>query len=163
MKAILKINDKEIEVEVSEATIEQLTNKKKSPFARVSDKIYYSIFTDGGLVISKDRGDMSDGRLYEAANYCTDRDLIQQQAWRETLNRLLWRWQYEHDEPVDWNNLSTNKWSINFNYSCKAFDTWSVSDMKEQSVVFFSTNDKAKQAIEEVVEPFMVALPDFVW
>lgn len=162
MKAILKIDNREIEVEVSEETIARLT-EKKSPFARVSDKIYYSIFTDGGLVISKDRGNMSDGRLYQAANYCTDRDLIQQQAYRETLNRLLWRWQYEHDEPVDWRN-SLCKWVIGCDYDHNnELEVDYVSANFKDLNVFFTTIEKAYQAIEEVVKPFMEEHPDFVW
>lgn len=164
MKAILKINDKEIEVEVSEEQIEKLTEKKKNPFERAeTDVLFYKIDAYGDATSCVDCGLHCDDILFKNANYCTDKDLLQQQAYRETLNRLLWRWQHENDDPVDWGNLNTKKSSIIFNYCSKAFDTWNVFDMKEQSVVFFSTNEKAEQAIKEVVKPFMQEHPDFVW
>ena len=161
MKALLKINDKEIEVEVSEETIEQLT-KKKSPFDLYGHGgDFYYIDVTGKLNLVYDNGAGVYERMNKVGNYCTDRNLIQQQAYRETLNRLLWRWQYENDEPVDWSK-SNKKWSILYDHERKDFCSLHINLFKE-SVTYFSTNEKAEQAIKEVVKPFMAEHPDFVW
>lgn len=34
---------------------------------------------------------------------------------------------------------------------------------KQLGTIYFSTKEKAQQAIEDVVEPFMAEHPDFVW
>ena len=164
MKAILKIKDKEIEVEVSEETIEHLTKKKGNPFARVGiENSFYKIDAYGYASPCVDCGLHSDDLLFKTANYCTDSDLLQQQAWRETLNRLLWRWQYENDGFIDWENVEDNKFIIEYDFISDEFvAAWCHGSVKENTV-YFSSDGKAYQAIEEVVKPFMAEHPDFVW
>lgn len=164
MKAILKINDKEIEVEVSEEQFEKLTEKKKNPFERAaSGNSYYHITAQSIIYPSyEDKPEIDDLR-YSIANYCTDRNLIQQQAWRETLNRLLWRWQYENDEPIKWQSIEDDKFLIEYDFiNDKFVVAWCHGSVKGNTV-YFSTDGKAYQAIEEVVKPFMKEHPDFVW
>ena len=162
MKAILKINDKEIEVEVSEEQIEKLT-KKKSPFERVTGQTYYYITSSGGTSYLQDGNSSQGNSFYDTANYCTDKDLIQQQAYRETLNRLLWRWQYENDESVCWGNYACRKWYIVRSVETEnIFSSYNTSCQK-LNTIYFSSEDKAEQAIKEVVMPFMAEHPDFVW
>jgi hypothetical protein len=162
MKAILKINDKEIEVEVSEEQIEKLTEKKKSPFAKSANGgTYYAIDFDGSIDTCTDYNTDCDSDAYKVANYCTDYNIIQQQAYRETLNRLLWRWQYENDEPCDWESFGA-KYGIYFNTGTNEFEVLFANSCKVQTI-YFTTKAKAYWAIEEVVKPFMKEHPDFVW
>ena len=162
MKAILKINGKEIEVEVSKEQIEKLT-KKKSPFAREQGGKYFFIGTDGKIAFNIEENDRYDDNCYSTVNYCTDKDLIQQQAYREILNRLLWRWQYENDKPVDWEDEFYPKYYIYFSYSGVFWKTSNDFTTRNLGSVYFTTEEKAEQAIEEIVKPFMAEHPDFVW
>ena len=164
MKATLQINGIEIEVEVSKEQIEKLTEKKKSPFERrICEEVYYSILSTGELLQTTEKYLHMDKCLFSSANYCADRDLLQQQAWRETLNRLLWRWQYENDEPIDWENVEDNKFIIEYDFINDEFvAAWCHGSVKENTV-YFSSDEKAYQAIEEVVKPFMKEHPNFVW
>ena len=161
MKAILKIDNKEIEVEISEEQIEKMTEKKKSPFERVKGSEFYFISAEGYIDVDIDVMSNADANLFGVANYCTDKDLLRQQAWRETLNRLLWRWQYENDEPVNWEK-PTDKFHIVFDVKFNTFCCDSGTYVK-RAFVNFSSKEKAEQAIEEVVKPFMAEHPDFVW
>lgn len=69
----------------------------KSPFDRVdSNEVYYCIAIDGGIARLYEKHLHSDDCIYQIANYCTNKNLIQQQADCETLNRLLWRFTYQH-------------------------------------------------------------------
>jgi hypothetical protein len=165
MKAILKINDKEMEVEVSEEQIEKLTaEKKESPFERVAlENCYYFITAQSAIQKSFEDDSEIDDIRYSVANYCTDYALIQQQAYRETLNRLLWRWQYENDESVCWGNYACRKWYIVRSVETEnIFSSYNTSCQK-LNTIYFSSEDKAEQAIKEVVMPFMAEHPDFVW
>lgn len=163
MKAILKINGKEIEVEVSEDQIEKMT-KKKNPFERVAIcQKYFYIGILGDIGTFTERNDANDKLAYSIANYCTDKDLIQQQAWRETLNRLLWRWQYENDEPIKWQTLTDQKFAIHYDFVDEEFFVCVFYGSYKSGDVHFTTKEKAEQAIEEVVKPFMAEHPDFVW
>lgn len=162
MKAILKVNDKEIEVEVSEEQLAKLT-KKKSIFSRVEKNGLYCFINSCGRVENiSDINSAADFERFLKANYCTDGDIIQQQAYRETLNRLLWRWQHENDEPVDWEGIFA-KWFIGYDYDSEEFKPDYVNTNFKDLNVFFSTDGKAYQAIEEVIKPFMAEHPDFVW
>lgn len=163
MKAILKIENKEIEVEVSEEQIEKLTAKKKNPFYMYGQGgDFYYIDVTGKLMSGYDNGAEVFAKMNKVANYCTDRDLIQQQAWRETLNRLLWRWQHENDEPVDWSCLGTKKYGIYLDIETNKFNV-SFANISKVQTIHFSSKEKAEQAIEEVVKPFMAEHPDFIW
>ena len=165
MKATLQINGIEIEVEVSEEQIEKLTEKKKSPFERLENgELYHFIKPYGEIGITNDYNELRDNKHYAVANYCTNKDLIQQQAWRKTLNRLLWRWQYENDEPLDWSNELSFKHRISYDCQNEKFTAEGYNNIfKAEGSVYFSTKEKAEQAIEEVVKPFMKEHPDFVW
>lgn len=165
MKAILKINDKEIEVEMSEELIEKLTEKKKSPFARAEEGELFWCINEIGRVVKtwkETRTDDYGEDRYKVGNYCLDHNLLQQQAYRETLNRLLWRWQYENDEAVDWEKGCSFKYCIFYDYEAKDFFISYYTHCKFQNV-YFTTKEKAEQAIEEVIKPFMQEHPDFVW
>ena len=70
---------------------------KTSPFDRVEEnEMYYTISAIGKVMSFVDERDSSETELYEVANYCTDIDLLQQQAYRETSNRLLWRFSMQN-------------------------------------------------------------------
>lgn len=161
MKAILKINGKEIEVEISEEQFEKL-KEKKSPFARTNKKFYWYINGGGQVMNCIDNGTPLELDHYNSANYCTDKDLLQQQAYRETLNRLLWRWQYENDEPVDWDEPLIEKFCIVYDHEDKKYGAIARARIQPLNSIGFSTRAKARQAIKEVVEPFIEKHPDFV-
>ena len=163
MKAILQVNGIEIEVDVTEEQMKKLTEKKKSPFSRVEEgDEFFFIYFDGQVECRTECRTSYDNMVFAVANYCTDKNLIQQQAWRETLNRLLWRWQYENDEFIDWNNYCTSKYTITYDTVNNEFIAY-WHDICKENVHYFSTEEKAYQAIEEVVKPFMAKHPDFVW
>lgn len=166
MRVILKFEDKEIEVELSKEELQKLLGEKtdRSPFARRENgEKYYLIDTYGDVLRESEGFAFDGGTLRAIANYCADENLIQQQAYREILNRLLWRWQHENDEAIDWNDKEREKIYI----CCSFLDHKFFKDRhyhgKSQGTVYFSAEETADQAIKEVVMPFMKEHPDFVW
>jgi len=137
--------------------------KKKNPFDKPDvDDEYFFISTYGQVINAHEGGSNSDVR-FNIANYCTDKDLLQQQAYRETLNRLLWRFSMEHDgDQIDWDIHSVSKFFIAFDHDAKG---WVIDDSfrftQTVGAVPFLKKDIARQAISEVVFPFMKAHPDF--
>ena len=103
-------------------------------------------------------------RRHNVANYCTDKDLMEQRALHEKLNRLLWRYSMEHDGDKIPYGDNTNKYYIYFshgNVDNPQISNWTVSHTF--GLIFFYSESIAKAAIEEVVKPFMKAYPDFKW
>lgn len=166
MDNYIVINGKKAELTPEQLKALGIEPEKKSPFER-ADK-FYRIDSCDKVCETIDIGHVNDtvihysSNLFNVANYCTDKDLLQQQAYRETLNRLLWRFSMEHDgDKIDWNNNSTQKHFIYYTHmsnewknSCYHFD-------KHFGVVYFYTSEAAKQAIEEIVKPFIKTHPDF--
>ena len=154
----------------TELTEEQLKElgiimEKKNPFTRVNNgETYYFITTTGEVENSTEINHSIDNELYNLANYCTDEKLLQQQAYRETLNRLLWRYSMEHDgDKINWNDNNQCKHYINYSYSTEGFYTNWHTISRNHAIVYFHTIEIAENAIKEIIEPFLQEHPDFKW
>lgn len=141
------------------------SSEEKSCFDRVDKKERYCYIGNNGQInVIQDCCDFFDDDLYNIANYCTDKNLLQQQAYRETLNRLLWRFSMQNGgDKIDWGDEGQQKYYIyyqhisntyrikfDFMYKCRAV-----------GIVFFISNKVAQRAIDEIIKPFCKNHPDF--
>lgn len=160
----LVINGQKIELTDEQKKQLGIIEEKKSYFDRVPyGEAYYSIKSNGGIGCYIDVNDNVDCDMYAIANYCADKNLMEQRTLHETLNRLLWRYSMAHDgDKINWNGC-ISKYAIYYNYSFKRFDTWEMIYNKTENVVYFYSKEVAFKAIEEIVKPFMEEHPEFVW
>ena len=137
-----------------------LKSKEKSPFSRVEKKeSYWLIDIDGTINQTYESGCEEDDKLFSCANYCSDKELIEERAIREELSRLLWRFSMENgSKDIDWEDPNRFKYSI-----CIYFDgeslKWEIGKSikcKCLNEVFFIDEDTTRRAIREIVEPFCV-------
>lgn len=136
--------------------------EKPNLFERKYDKEYFFIQYDGTVDYDYEENARSDDGCFTVANYCTDRALMQQRAYHEILNRLLWRYSMEHDgDKIDWNNHYINKFYIRYEHDNNAVSIGFNSCYQNYGIVYFNTKEIAKNAIEEIIKPFMEAHPDF--
>ena len=135
-----------------------LKSKEKSPFSRVEKKeSYWLIDIDGTINQTYESGCEEDDKLFSCANYCSDKELIEERAIREELSRLLWRFSMENgSKDIDWEDPNRFKYSI-----CIYFDgeslKWEIGKSikcKCLNEVFFIDEDTTRRAIREIVEPF---------
>lgn len=157
MENYIVINGKK--AELTEEQLRQLgiEVEKETPFKRVPDgKSYYYIEYSGEVESDSDDRVENDDKCYAIANYCTDKNLMQQRAWHETLSRLLWRYSMEHDG---------DKICVNDHYAiCKAKDNFSVICAGYGYLMpSFINRQTAQNAIDEIVKPFLAEHPDFKW
>lgn len=125
---------------------------------------YYRITAGSEIECEEELGSHLDNRFYNVANYCTDAKLLQQQAYREILNRLLWRYSMEHDgDKIDWDNKQQTKYCIYYDHNEKRFYTTDYHYIQNYTMVHFHTRITAQNAIKEIIEPFMVEHPYFKW
>ena len=164
MKEIkLTIDGKEIQL-----TDEQLKmlgiEVKKNPFDRVSgdDKYYYAIVS-GDVLRRVDINDKTDRRLYNAINYFNDKTFAEQVALHQLLYRKLLKFSYDngYEDTEEWNG-GNEHWAIRYNSYRNEFRLYYQDGYKAHEV-YFSSEEGAKRAIEEVVKPFMKEHPEFVW
>lgn len=138
--------------------------EKKSPFDRKVGENFYYIGSNGFVLTSHDANFAEDKEKYASANYCTDKSILEQRAMHETLNRLLWRYSEEHGGDKPWNGNDHDHWviaaefgdvqKINLNY---------FNFSKVFGVTYFCDEETALSAVQEIVNPFLAAHPDFVW
>ena len=164
MENYIVINGKKAELTEEQLKALGIATEKKNPFKRQSSKtpIYY-ISNKGQIEIGVELKDFHCNMLYDVANYCTDRNLLQQRAWHETLNRLLWRYSMEHDgDKINWSDYNKWKYIICYNGESHRFEVDMYRHLHFNSVWFY-TKEIAESAIEEIVQPFMKEHPDFIW
>lgn len=168
MSNYLMLDDRRIELsaELAEMLAQAVKTemKKVDPFARQEfAEPYYYIYTDGLVHETAEDLTEHDRRLYDVANYCTDEELMEQRALRETLNRLLWRYSEQHGGDSEWGSTDCPHYYVYFN---EVASEWSVSfdiTRRMPGGVYFKESWVAKNAIEEIVCPFLRSHPELKW
>lgn len=139
-------------------------NKRKNPCGSTCVGEVYWRVTDVGTIDSYTyNGDSIDIRLYEVSNYFNDKKFAQQVALHQLLYRKLLKFAYdnEYEDGAEW-NMRNRHWTIRYDYDQDMFTVYWSSMCKSQDV-HFSSEKGARNAIKEVVEPFMKEHPEFVW
>jgi hypothetical protein len=162
MENYIMLNGKRIDLTAEQ--IETLVGKQeKDPFERVkTGKIYYFVDYDGCVEFVDDCLASADNDRYAVGNYCTDKELMEQRALHETLNRLLWRYSMQHGgrEVACIKNETTN-WYISTKegvlYTSNCYGKRGLGE------VAFCDEQTVNAAIEEIVKPFMEKHPEFRW
>ena len=160
----------EIDGKRTPLTIEQMKalgiyeEPKKNPFDRVEkNRNYYYITNCGHVYETTDYFFESDNSRHDLANYCTDKEILQQRALHETLNRLLWRFSMENDgDKINWDNDDECKYYVYCYYPDKKFTVEYTVYIKFFEPYFY-TKEIAQRAIDEIIIPFIKEHPNFIW
>ena len=136
-----------------------LKSKEKSPFSRVEkNDPYWFIDIDGRITQTYESGVGSkDDEQFSCANYCSDKELIEERAIREELSRRLWRFSMENGgEEINWEDLVQSKWRIFIHFGQEAVECEVMQNVTAKSLneVYFVSEEVALRAIKEVVKPF---------
>ena len=86
---------------------------------------------------------------------CTDKEIVENRAFNEKLSRALWKFKLENDNvELDWEDDEQRKWFVVSTpkelYVDMTFNTNVIA-----GATYFSTEEIAKRAIKEVVEPML--------
>lgn len=163
MDNYIMLNGKKIPLTDEQIKLIQADEPKKSPFDRAEngDVIYYLSydFEVRGTAESKCS---SDDLCYNCANYCTDKDIMEQHALHMKLNNLLWRYSMTHSgEGIEFGPFSAQKYYIAYDAGEKEFYTDWNDSIKCVGAIYFDSEETAEAAIEEIVKPFIAEHPDF--
>lgn len=154
MENYICINGKK--TELTEEQLRQLGIEvpKRNPFERTASCLgpIYHISECGRVGVSYQSNSAYSNGLYEVANYCTDKAIMEQRALHETLSRLLWRFSEQNGGKGMFS--IADKGNGNF---CSMIEHFRYLEPT------FKTSDIAKRAITEIIKPFMAEHPDFVW
>lgn len=151
-------------VEPADEQVKALGIERKNPFERVakSEKYCYIDAFDEVHWFS-DNMEQCDDESFECSNYFNDLAFANQVALHQLLYRKLLKFAYDNEceDTEEWNG-GNEHWAIRYNSYRNEFRLY-YQDGYKANEVYFSSEEGAKRAIEEVVEPFMKEHPDFVW
>lgn len=139
-------------------------SKRNNPFnsepEKVNDSFYY-ITSDG---VRLDDDDDYNAEMITTANSFNDEDFANQIYLRELLNRKLLKYAYDNEaEDREWDKANVNSHYFIYFDSAKGHFVVGDNHYYHNQSIYFSSENVAKQAIQDVVEPFLAEHPEFVW
>lgn len=153
MKAKLIIEDKEIEVEISEEEYKKLQppEEKKTGYERVAESdTYFYTYPSGCVETTCETCYDIDDECYESANYYSDKTVAENNTRADKLMRQLRRFAVEHREcGVDFNYTDTKKYYIYYDYGNDELGANLVYRSKNFGAIYFDSEETARAAINE--------------
>ena len=150
MKAKLIIENKEIEIEISEEEYKKL-HPSETGYERVPESdIYFYANTKGDVETAcEDYYDVDD-EYYESANYYSDKTVAENNARADKLMRQLRRFSVEHRERgVNLNDTNTQKHCIYYDYENDKLGGGLALCSKFFGTIYFDSKKTAQAAIDE--------------
>ncbi len=174
MENYIVINGKK--TELTEEQLKQLgievEKKRNNPFnskLECEDKYYYirddGIISKESYIESCDEEDEYYIKKYiNIVNSFNDKNFAQQVYLHELLNRKLLKYAWDNEaEDCEWGKDGTNPHYYIYFDSTKGHFVVEAHHFCHSQNIYFSSEKVAKQAIEDVVKPFMKEYPEFVW
>ena len=156
MKAKLIIEDKEIEIEISEEEYKKLQppEEKKTGYERVPEaSIYFYDCLRGCPEYAADDYDIVDNEYYESANYYSSEHVAENNTRADKLMRQLRRFSVEHRGcEVDFNSTETEKHYIYYDCVRDELRTTYTFYAGVFGVIYFDSEEIANAAIDEFHE-----------
>ena len=153
MKAKLIIEDKEIEVEISEEEYKKLQSpeEKKTGYERVPESdIYFYANTKGDVETACEDCYDVDNECYESANYYSDKTVAENNTRADKLMRQLRRFSVEHRERgVNFNNINTEKYYVYYDYKNDELGVSFVRRTRDFGAIYFDSEETAQAAMDE--------------
>ena len=141
-------------------------SKRNNPFNskfNIHENYHYIDNVNGVLQTCFDDREI-DIDFINSANSFNDKAFANQVYLHELLNRKLLKYAWDNEaEDYEWSWNGKQHYYIFFDYSEPFFTIAHTVICKNQGAVYFSKEEVARQAIEDVVEPFMKEHPEFVW
>lgn len=151
------LSDELVEKIKAEVTTQE---EKISFFTRKHKEEYFYINYDGNIQTTTENRFSIDDRIFSIGNYCRNKELIEQRALGEILNRLLWRYSIEHDGVIVSYGIDM-LWRIDYSVVNHDFCLVWTSTNITNGVVYFKKEETAQKAIKEVIKPFLENHPEF--
>ena len=153
MKAKLIIEDKEIEIEISEEEYKKLqpSEEKETGYERaIKDDEFYYVSSRGYVGFAPDYYKDIDDDYYKSANYYSDKTVAKNNARADKLMRQLRRFSVEHREHgVNFNSTETEKHYIYYDCVHNELKTVFTFDAKTFGTILFDSEETAQAAIDE--------------
>lgn len=139
-------------------------SERKNPFnSELKDEDSYFIIDEEGVKTSF-YDSITDKHRLNNVNSFNDKDFAKQVYLHELLNRKLLKFAYDNNaEDCKWNEDCANPHY--YIYFDNAKDHFVVEEHHycHSQNIYFSKQEVAKQAIEDIIKPFIAEHPEFIW
>ena len=139
-------------------------SERKNPFnSELKDEDSYFIIDEEGVKTSF-YDSITDKHRLNNINSFNDKDFAKQVYLHELLNRKLLKFAYDNNaEDCKWNEDCANPHY--YIYFDNAKDHFVVEEHHycHSQNIYFSKQEVAKQAIEDIIKPFIAEHPEFIW
>ena len=155
MKALtLKADGQEITVYAEESELAKRA-VKWTGYERVREGDVY--FSRGRNIspIKTECDNERDDSSFARGDYVNDKNLFYDRERADELHDRLVQWQALNDEPVDWGDFDKQKYCIQFDCHKKEIYIGGVVYIRDEGVVYFTTFEKTKEAIEAFLDELM--------
>ena len=129
-------------------TVNEEPTQPKTGWERVNVGEPYFTLTQYKPHEQGEDNDANDQKMYDSANYFSDGKIAADVFRAQTIWRKLMRWQAENDAPVYWGNDAIDHYYIYYVYHSKTFYVGRLYFWQDAFNVYFSTEEKANQALE---------------
>lgn len=159
MKAKLIIENKEIEIEISEEEYKKLqpSEEKKTGYERVSESDIYFCANSRGYAETacEDYYDV-DNEYYESANYYSDKTVAENNARADKLMRQLRRFSVEHRKyKTNFNSINATRFYIIYQCEINEIKPYHTSYAIYFGAIYFDSEEIAQAAIDEFHDELM--------
>ena len=152
MKAKLLVNNREIEVEITEEEFKKLEEKsvQKTGYERVEREYkYFYAESDGAVDDTVDLEYEVDDGCYDTANYYSDKTIAENNARADQLMRQLRRFAVEHrKEEIKWESGNYKIYDIQYYYPGEELRSVEWQTARVFNGIYFDCKETAYLAIE---------------
>lgn len=152
MKAKLIVEGKEFDIDILDPELEKLLKPKKRTGYERNEKygLIYSEDSDGDVRMANESESGFANKLYNVANYYSDKTVAKNNARADKLMRQLRRFAVEHREnELDFNNYKQGKYGIQYyNYDGNGLDIVDTTECILPFSVYFDSYNTTKLAID---------------
>lgn len=148
--AKLIVDGKELEVLISEETLEKLTNKRITGYERASSGSRYYSDSCGVVKTFEERTEDSkfDEEVYKSGNYYSDPDVAVNNIRADNLMRRLRRFAVENRKTdIDWNGKQY-KYYLYYDYLHKIIDIGATTCWRNFGQIYFDTKEATELALK---------------
>ena len=150
MKAKLIIEDKEIEIEISEEEYKKLQPSETGYERVLPDNEFYYAASRGCIESGVDAYDYIDNEYYESANYYSDKTVAENNIRADNLMRQLRRFAVQHrGYGIDFNSTETAKHYIYYDCVRDELRTTYTFYAGVFGVIYFDSEETALAAINK--------------
>lgn len=127
----------------------------------------YWYITDWGIAITEEdirtANSATDNYRYDTHNYFQTEEEARKYASVLETERQLRKFADVHNDVIDWNDNSLIKRSLCYDYNTQSIWIPPVGTMKEPRVIYFSSAEIARQAIDEIGEEKIKEYLTYEW